>query len=440
LAVKTPAPAHVALGQLPNGLRLLTVPGGRGSMTVMLFVAAGSRYEARDNAGAAHMLEHLFWSGTEQRPSARAIAGEIDSLGCKFNAQTDKEWTSYYIKGAEEYTANAVAIIADLIKNAVMPAEEIEKERRVVLAELRSVQDNPRTSVRTLISTAVYGDTPMGRDSAGLPDVILAISRAQIMEFRARLYAAGRLILVVAGNPDHDQHVRLANESFGDVPPGGAGWQPEPATRARAVNLVAHRDIRQCNLCIAIPGPSYLNTEREMLTARMMNSILGGSMSSRLMTSVRERQGLCYSIVSFLDPFAETGSLITFAGTDPSNAGRVVSSIMDELDELASQGPTDWEVRKAAAMTKGTFVLEREDSASLARLSAFELMHRGCISSREEKFELIESISAEEITAAARSYLSSPDVRLAAVGPRGAESFIAGSGRDFAQDWEVLPA
>lgn len=409
-------------------------------MTVMLYVTAGARYETRDIAGAAHMLEHLFWSGTDQRPSTQAITGEIDSLGCKFNAQTDKEWTTYYIRGAEEYTANAVAIMADLIKNAIMPTPEIERERRVVLAELRSVQDNPRSYVRSLINSAIYGDTPMGWDVSGSPDVILAISRAQIMDFRARLYGAERLILVVAGARDHDRHVGLVGESFGDVAHSGAAWRPGTAVRAQPVNLIAHRDIRQCNMCVALPGPSYLNSDREMLAARMMNSILGGSMSSRLMSSIRERQGLCYSIASFPDPFAETGSLITFASTDPANAGRVVSSIMDEMNELASQGPTSWEVRKAAAMTKGTFVLERENSASLARLSAFELMQRGSVAVREEKFEIIESISAKEITAAARQWLSSPDVRLAVVGPRGCESFIAASGRDFAQEWEVVPA
>jgi predicted Zn-dependent peptidase len=438
LAVETPALAPVARTDLPNGLRVLTVPGGRGSMTVMLFVTAGSRYETADTAGVAHMLEHLFWSGTGQRPSARAISGEIDSLGCKFNAQTDKEWTNYYIQGAEEYTANAVTIIADLIKNAIMPAPEVERERRVVLAELRAAEDNPRSRVRTLIDSAIYGDTPMGWYTGGSPDVILALQRAQIMEFRARLYGAGRLILVVAGNPDHDQHVRLASESLGDMPSGGSAWKPVPAVRTRPVNLVAHRDIRLCNLCIAFPGPSYLNSDREMLAARMMNSILGVSMSSRLMSSIRERQGLCYSIQSFLDPFTETGSLIAFASTDPRNAGQVVSSIMDELGELADQGPTSWEVRKAMAMTKGTFVLEREDSASLARLSGFELMHRGNVAARGEKFEIIESISAEEITAAARRYLPSSDVRLAVVGPRGSEDFIAGSGRDFAAHWEVV--
>jgi predicted Zn-dependent peptidase len=428
----------VARTDLPNGLRVLTVPGGRGSMTVMLFVTAGSRYETRDTAGVAHMLEHLFWSGTEQRPSARAISAEIDSLGCRFNAQTEKEWTNYYIQGAEEFTANAITIIADLIKNAVMPAAEVERERRVVLAELRAAQDNPRSRMRALINTAVYGDTPMGWETGGAPDVIMALRRAAIMEFRTRLYGAGRLILVVAGNPDHDQHVTLAVESLGDVPPGGSSWEPAPAARTRPVNLVAHRDIKLCNLCIALPGPSYLNSDREMLVARMMNSILGVSMSSRLMSSLRERQGLCYSIQSFLDPFTETGSLIAFASTDPRNAGQVVSSIMDELHGLADQGPTASEVRKAAAMTKGTFVLEREDSGSLARFSGFELMHRGNVATREEKFEVIESISAQEVTAAARRYLSSADVRMAVVGPPGTEDFIAGSGRDFAADWEVV--
>ncbi len=420
------APA-AELTVLDNGFRVVTVPGGYGSMCAMLFVAAGSRHESRSTSGAAHLLEHLFFSGTPRWPSMRAIAAEIDGWGCRFNALTDKEYTAYFIHGPTERAGDAVAMLAELIHNATLPAGDLERERRVVLAELRTGEDNPRVYCRRLANRALYGDTPMGWDSVGSPEVIRSLGRDDLLAFRTELYVPGQMMLALAGGTDHASNCAAAKEHF----LAGDGHQPRrPAAVAYAPleHVVAHRDIRQSHLCLTIPGPTYRHSEREMFTARFVNTVLGSSMSSRLFTSVRERQGLCYSIRSTLDPASDVGAFVIFTSTEPAKSDQVTGSIVAEMERLAADGPTDAELRKARAITKGTHLLEREDSSVLARLSAFELMQRGRISTREEKFAIVDDISAEEVTAAARHWLVPGELRCALVGPAAAEKVLQAEG------------
>ena len=408
------------ISTLDNGLTVLTVPGGTGSMSAMLFVGAGSRYETREVAGTAHFLEHLFFKGTPRRPTTLEIATEIDSLGCRFNAFTSEEYTAYYVKGAADYTEQAVDVIADMLKNALIPAEEVERERGVVLEEMKMYEDNPQAKVQQLIGRAIYGDTPLGWGVIGFPEVIKTVSRDAIVVYRKRFYAPGRMTLVIAGNVTHELNMRLAQRHFGDLPSQELD-RPASGVFNPPTNEHAERDIQQANICLALPCLSYAQPEQDVIAARMMSAIFGGSMSSRLFISVRERQGLCYSVSSSLDLASDIGSMIIYTGTDPAKASTAVSSIVAEMEKLAGEGITPEELEKGRAMLKGRYVLDREDSMAQGYLAAAELLYRGRVSSREEQFALIDAVTADDIQAAAAKYLRPEELRGALVGPPGLE-------------------
>jgi predicted Zn-dependent peptidase len=406
------------ISTLENGLTVLTVPGGTGSMSAMLFVGAGSRYENRDVAGTAHFLEHLFFKGTPRRPTTLEIATEIDSLGCRFNAFTSEEYTAYYVKGAADYTEQAVDVIADMLRNALIPADEVERERGVVLEEMKMYEDNPQAKVHQLIGRAIYGDTPLGWGVIGFPEVIKRVSRDEIVAYRRRFYAPGRMTLVIAGNVTHELNLRLARQHFAELPRQDLDTAV-PGMFNPPTNEHAERDIQQANVCLALPCLSHAQPERDVVAARMMSAMFGGSMSSRLFISVRERQGLCYSVSSSLDLASDIGSLVIYTGTDPSKAPTAVASIIAEMEKMVAEGISPEELDKGRAMLKGRYVLDREDSMAQGYLAAAELLYRGRVSNREEQFALIDSITADDIHAAAAQYLRPDEIRGALVGPTG---------------------
>ncbi|MFN2463601.1 MAG: M16 family metallopeptidase [Candidatus Dormibacteria bacterium] len=406
------------VSKLDNGFTVLTVPGGSGSADAMLFVGAGSRYEHREVSGTAHFLEHLFFKGTPRRPTTLEIATEIDGLGARFNAFTSEEYTAYYVKGAADYTDQAVDVIGDMLRNALIPEEEVDRERGVVLEEMKMYEDNPQAKVFRLLAEVLHGDTPLGWGVLGSPDVIRTVTREQVLEYRRHFYAPGRMTLVLSGNVDHEQNLRLADEYFSDLEP--ADLDHAPAGEFAEIGHRAHaRDIQQANVAMAMPGVSHATPEQEVVAARMMNAILGGSMSSRLFISVRERQGLCYSVGSSLDMNADIGSVNVFTGTDPGKAGVAVESIIKEMQTMVRDGVTAGELEKGKAMLKGRYVLDREDSMAIGYLAAAEMLFRGRVKTLEEEFALIDAVTADDIQAAAAKYLRPELIRSASVGPEG---------------------
>ena len=399
-----PIVSSAEISTLDNGLTVLTVPGGTGSMSAMLFVGAGSRYETREVAGTAHFLEHLFFKGTPRRPTTLEIATEIDSLGCRFNAFTSEEYTAYYVKGAAEYTEQAVDVIADMLRNATDPRRRGRAERGVVLEEMKMYEDNPQAKVHQLIGRAIYGDTPLGWGVIGFPEVITSVSRDEIVAYRKRFYAPGRMTLVIAGNVTHELNLRLAEQHFAELPKQDLD-AAVPGIFNPPTNEHAERDIQQANICLALPGLSHADSLEDVVAARMMSAILGGSMSSRLFISVRERQGLCYSVSASLDMTADIGSMIIYTGTDPEKAGTAVASIVAEMETMVRDGITPEELEKGRAMLKGRYVLDREDSMAMGYLAAAEMLYRGRVIPMEEQFALIDGVTADQIQASAARYL-----------------------------------
>jgi predicted Zn-dependent peptidase len=436
-AVIRAAPPAATVHMLPDGMRVLTAPHFTGTMCATLFVTVGARHETRETSGVAHLLEHLFFSGTPRWPSQRAIATEIDSWGCRFNAMTDQEYTAYYVYGAAEHLPAAIEMLADLIRNAVLPAADLERERLVVLAELRARQDDQRQVSRHLANRALYGDTPMGWETVGFPDVLTRLDRDTLARFRAARYQPPQMILSVAGPVAAAEVADLAWRHFGAGPgtPGEAVEAPEPASYVPPVNLATRRDSRLAHLWLVGPGPSYASPARDMTAARMMNAIVGSSMSSRLFTAVRERQGLCYGIRSTLDPVSDAGAFLVATSVAPARAGRLVASVLDELERFAGEGPDRAELAKARAIVKSSFVLEREDVATLSRLSALDLARRGAVRGRVEHDALVDDITAAEVLDAARRYLDPAALRCALAGPDEALTDITAAGRLPESGW-----
>ena len=403
------------LSKLGNGLTVVTVPGDA-SATALLFVGAGSRYETRETAGTAHFLEHLFFKGTPKRPTNLELATEIDSLGCGFNAFTSKESTAYFIRGAAEYMDQAVEIIADLLKNALIPPDEVERERGVILQEMRMYHDSPTAWSGRLAERLVYGDTPMGWDVVGFEEVIGGVSRDRICAYREAFYAPGRMILALAGPVDHVRALELAGRHFGDLRPAPlSGFEPGRYGEERTAQ--DHRDVQQASIQITWPGPSIADGETALVETELATALLGGSMSSRLFSTVRERQGLCYSIHAGLSSNSDVGRFNISTGVDPSKAEQAVTSIVRELESFAAEGVTEEEAAKARALLKGRYVMSRESSMTLALTACHDLLQWGRVREREEIFAMVDAAGPAELQRAAKTWFDPAEIRLAVVGP-----------------------
>jgi len=403
------------VSRLPNQLTVVTVPG-QASASAVLFVGAGSRYETRDVAGSAHFLEHLFFKGTPRRPTALQIATEIDALGGVFNAFTAKEYTAYFVKCAADYVDQAVDVIADMLNHALIVPEEVERERGVILQEMRMYHDQPGSWVARLAQQALFGDTPMGWDIVGFEDVIRSVSRDQISSYRESFYAPGRMTLAVAGPVEHAHIKDLAGSYLGDVAQRPLS-EPERAQFARSDGIGEARDVQQAAIHMVMPGPSVSDGERELMATQLVTMLLGGSMSSRLFISVRERQGLCYHISASLHPYLDAGVITIATGVDPERAAQAVRAVSTEIEKLLEDGVTEDEVAKARAMYKGRYSISREDSMSLAIGGAIDLLNWRRIRTPEEIFALVDSLSADDLLAAARKWYRPRDLRVAVVGP-----------------------
>ena len=403
------------VSRLDNGLTVVTVPG-QASASAVLFVGAGSRYETRDVAGSAHFLEHLFFKGTERRPTALQIATEIDALGGVFNAFTSKEYTAYFVKCAADYVDQAIDVLGDMLNHALIVPDEVERERGVILQEMRMYHDQPGSWVARLANQLLFGDTPMGWDIVGFEDVIRSVSREQISAYRQSFYAPGRMTLAIAGPVDH-AHVRgVAERDFAALEARSL-QTAEQSTFSSERAVGEAREVQQAAIHLVLPGPSIAAGERELMATQLATMLLGGSMSSRLFISVRERQGLCYHISASLHPYLDAGVITIATGVDPERAGDAVAAIAREVERLTADGVSEEELAKARAMYKGRYSISREDSMSLALGGAIDLLNWRRIRTPEEIFTLVDSVSAAELLQAARKWYRPAELRVSVVGP-----------------------
>jgi predicted Zn-dependent peptidase len=403
-------PPAVRRSDLPGGLRVVTeqIPHVH-SASVGVWVNVGSRDEGRSVAGAAHFLEHLLFKATPTRTAVQ-IAQAVDAVGGELNAFTSREHTCYYAHVLDTDLALAVDLVADVVLNGRCAAEDVEVERDVVLEEIAMRDDDPEDTLGDVFLSAMFGDHPVGRPVIGSVESITTMSRAQLHSFHVRRYTPERMVVAVAGNIDHDEVVALVAEHFG--PRLVRGREPVAPRRGasrvpgRPRLEVVKRDAEQTHLSLGVRTPGRHWDQRWALS--VLNTALGGGLSSRLFQQIRETRGLAYSVYSTVDTFADSGALSVYAGCQPERFDEVVRVTTDVLAEVARDGITADECRIAKGSLRGGLVLGLEDSGSrMNRLGRSELNY-GRHRTIAETLAKIDEVSLEDVNAVARQLLTRP--------------------------------
>lgn len=396
---------------LPGGLRVVTehLPGVR-SASVGVWVGVGSRDEGPTVAGAAHFLEHLLFKATPTR-SALDIAETMDAVGGELNAFTAKEQTCYYAHVLDEDLPLAVDLVSDVVLNGLCRPADVDVERQVVLEEIAMRDDDPEDLVGDSFLTALFGDHPIGRPIIGSVESIEGMRAGQLRSFHQRRYTPERMVVAVAGNVEHDHTVELVHRCFaGRLDPVA---EPAPRREGRFRPRTppqltwSHRDSEQAHLVFGVRAFGRHEGDRRWPLS-VLNTVVGGGLSSRLFQRIREERGLAYSVYSSVDTFADTGAFSVYIGCQPENLGEVAALARGVLEEVAADGITDAECARAKGSLRGGLVLGLEDSASrMNRIGRSELSY-GNHRSVSETLARIDAVSTDEVAATARALLSRP--------------------------------
>lgn len=413
---------------LPSGVRILSehVPGAR-SATIGYWVAVGSRDELPHTFGSTHFLEHLLFKGTPTR-SALEIAVSFDAVGGEHNAVTAKEYTCYYAKVRDKDLAMAVDVIADMLTSSVIDPTEFETERGVILEELAMADDDPSDVTSERFFEAVLGEHPLGRPIGGSPATIEAATRDAVWQHYRANYRAQDLVITVAGAVDHDDLVeRVSNAlraadwdlSIEASPVARRDGTTQSLERGSALSVV-QRPIEQANILLGVPGLPATDERRATLT--VLNSILGGGMSSRLFQEIREKRGLAYSVYSFSPSYSDAGLFGIYAGCSPARVSQVTELMLGEFRGLAEGGVTDEELRRAVGQLGGASALALEDSDTrMSRLGRSEIT-MGEFVDLDETLRRLERVTPDAIRELAQDLVARP-LSIAAVGTVDEASF-----------------
>ena len=401
---------------LDNGLRIITCPMPHTrSVSICIYLGAGSRYESEAQAGVSHFIEHLCFRGTEKRLSAKDISGAIEGVGGVLNGGTDKELTVYWCKVAQPHFQLALDVLADMVLHSRFEKKDIEKERKIIVEEISMSKDAPNQLVGMILDELLWPDHPLGRDVAGTNKSVEEMSRELMLDYMASEYSPANTVIAIAGNVQHDEAVNEVNKVLG-------GWENKkprlnfvPYIETRNPRLkVEKRDTEQTHLCLALPGVSLSDPRR--FTIDLLNVILGEGMSSRLFIEIRDKLGLAYNIHSYLDHFQDSGALTVYAGVHPKSLEIGISAILEQL-ALLKEKISDEEITKAKELSKGRLLLRMEDSRSVAGWVGGQEILSNKIMDVEEVVAIIEKVTAEEMCAVAKELLVGDKLRLSVVGP-----------------------
>jgi predicted Zn-dependent peptidase len=380
-----------------------------------IFIGAGSRYESDEIAGTSHFLEHLLFKGTKQWPTAREISEAVEGVGGIMNASTDREMTVFWCKVARPHFQRSLSILVDMMLNPLLDPTELEKEREVVLEELRMINDYPTNRVDLLIDETLWPDQPMGRDVGGSQESVSNITREQIVDYVRHQYTPGNTAVAVAGDISHEEVVDLLSEALKDwTPEQPMSWYPVQDGQEMPRIRVEQRKTDQAHLCIGLPGLPLTHPDRYVLG--LMNVILGEGMSSRLFLELREKQSLAYDVHSSINLFRDCGSLIVYCGVEPQKSQRAVSAIMEQLNGLQHDIPES-ELEKARELSKGRMLLRMEDSRSVAMWMGAQETLTGRVRTVDEVVERLDDVSIEDIERVAADIIREDKLNLAVVGP-----------------------
>ena len=410
---------------LDNKLRVLTsTMAHTQSVSMVICVGAGSRYESDELAGVSHFIEHLPFKGTKDWPTARAVSEAIEGVGGVMNASTDREMTVFWCKVARLHYKTAFAVLLDMVLNSRLDPEEVEKEREVIQEELRMTYDQPSYRVDLLIDEAMWPDQAMGRDVGGTPESVAEIQQKDIREYMHQQYNPANTVVAVAGNVSHDEVVDMLVETTKDWKPlEPLNWEPATDGVQGPVVKIERRRSDQSHVCLAVPGLSLAHPDRYAFN--LMNTILGDGMSSRLFLNLREEQGLAYDVHSSTSFFRDTGALVVYCGVEPKKTNDAVKTIVQEFKGMHEE-PSEQELHKAKEYSKGRLLLRMEDTRAVASwLGAQELLQDN-VRTADEVVDLLDAVDASDVARVAKDMLDDNKLRLAVVGPRGGAKKLTG--------------
>lgn len=384
---------------LPNGLRVVTerIPSVR-SVAVGAWVQAGSRDEAAEEAGITHFIEHMVFKGTGRR-RMHHIAQRMEAVGGYLNAFTSKEYTCYYARALDEHLKRALDTVLDLILDPTLPEREIEKEKEVVLEEMKMYEDAPEDHIFDRFEDLVYRGDPLARPVLGFPETVRSFTRSALEDYMHRNYAPSRLAIAVAGNIEHQRVVDLVASMTNGAGPAGEAIARQPVARYQPGNLEESRPTQQAHVVVGTRGLSLSDPRRS--AANVLHTLLGGGMSSRLNQNIREKYGFCYNIYSFTNLLSDTGDVGVYMGTDASRVDRAQKLIRRELDKLATSPVSNRQLNQARKQLRGSLMLGLESMSNrMMRLGRVELVF-GRYFSLDEITAAIEAVTAEDVRALA---------------------------------------
>lgn len=400
---------------LPNGLRIITesIPYVR-SVSLGLWLDVGSRDEPLTSLGISHFIEHMVFKGTRTR-SPSEIASHLESVGGVLNAFTGREQTCFYAKILDEHLEKGVEILFDLINNPLFGSPDIEKEKKVILEEISDIEDSPGELVHDLFAEAIFCDHPLGRPILGNKKTVMGLNRGKVLRFVGRHYRPANIIVAACGNLEHNRLVEITKKFIDPNNNNPVSPNGRKKPRFKALRQIFRRKTNQTHICLGIPTVEFTNKSRA--ATLLLNSILGGGMSSRLFQHLREELGLVYTVYSFLDFFADSGIFGIYLGTEKTNAGRAIEAINHEIKRIAGDRLTDLELASAKEQLKGNLMLGLENTSNrMNRLAKHELLANRHIS-LDETVAGINAVTSNDVLEIAREIFLTNQFSAVTLGP-----------------------
>lgn len=399
---------------LENGIRVVTerMPSLK-SISLGIWFDVGSRNESAEINGISHFIEHMIFKGTETR-DAREIAQSLESLGGTLNAFTSREYTCYYARLLDEHLGTGLDILSDILTNSLFAAAEVERERQVILEEIKDQLDTPSDIIHDRFASIAWSGHPLGRPIIGNPTTVGAVTRESLLDYLAKNYTTDRVVIAAAGNVDHDDLVRQVAERF-SFAAGNGGNQLLPPTYGPGERQAFQRDSAQTHICLGVPTFSFADPAKYALL--VVNTILGSGMSSRLFQSVREQHGLAYSIYTMQDYYHDTGFFSVYLATEAAKAAQAVGLVLKELKEIKTNSLTAEELALAKSQLKGNMVLSLESSYNrMSRMARHELFLQS-FATLDETMAAINAVTLEQVHELVDKVFDGGKLAFAALGP-----------------------
>jgi predicted Zn-dependent peptidase len=399
---------------LPNGLTIISeeMPHIR-SVSAGVWIRTGSRHEAPEVNGISHFAEHMVFKGTTTR-TAEMIAHQVDSFGGNLDAFTAKECVCFNVKVLDEHLGDAMEVLTDLVLNPSFNDADVKKERGVIMEEIKMDEDNPDYLVHEIFVQSFWKDHPLGRPILGTRETVKKFGPELLFDYYRQRFQAGNIVVAAAGNLQHDEFLELATRKFAHLPAGSSELRDMAPKPTAKISMRNKKSLEQVQLCIGVP--SYSISHQNRYASFVLNTLLGGGMSSRLFQNVREKQGLVYSIFSELNPYRDSGCLAVYAGTSKESAPKVVQSVLREFRNLKEVPVTTEELVRAKAQLKGSLMLSLE--SSMARMSnlARQEMYYDRFYGMNEITERIEAVQVEDVQKVAQEFFIGDQIAVTVLG------------------------